>query len=140
MKMKDFEKLGIQAISPFLRNGRWVFEQNGSIFDLAPAQLTSLALNPLVFGVDKLIQMGCNIKQIQPEDGFYLLFSSEYFPNADVKLIKKEQKADGWTYSIEAVNIKNVMTGQCVWICAYMLKFFKESPETIFVKIEEKNG
>ena len=137
MEKNDLQKLGVQSIRPYLKNGRWIFKQNNSVFDLAPAHLTEVSLNPLVLGVDKLINLGCNVKKIpNPEDGFNLLFSGEYFPNADIILVKKQQKVDGWIYGLEPANIKEIMTGQSVWICSYMFNFFKEPPEKIFVKLE----
>jgi hypothetical protein len=135
----DFEKLGVHCIEPYKKNGRWVFKRSGKIYDMAPAGITDAMLSPLIFGVDRLIQTSAKAKNISnPELGFLLLFSSQYFPNADVKFVMDEPKFDGWVYKIEEVNYKGVMPGQAAWVCGYMLDYFEQPPNLIYVKIEPK--
>ena len=94
-------------------------------------------MSHLIIGVDKLVMAGCQAKKFNTANGFNLLFSETYFPNADVKLNYREVKAQGWIYDIEPLNL-NVMDGQAAWICPYMQMFYKEAPKTFYIKLEEK--
>lgn len=133
----DFAKIGVNTIRPFKHNGRWVFERDGRKYDMAPAAIMDVALSPLVVGADKLIALGCKMKGIEnPDSGFLLLFSEEYFPNADVKFTLGEPKANGWIYSIEELNLKGLMPGQSAWVCPYMVMYYPAPPKTLYLKIE----
>jgi hypothetical protein len=136
--MNDLEKIGVKKIKPFVKDGRWVFEINSKIYDMAPAQITEVYLSPLVIGIDKIIVSGCKIKGIKnPENGFNLLFSEQYFPNADVKFNFTEQKFNGWIYSVEELNLKGLRPDQSAWICSYMSLYFSSPPKTIYIKAED---
>lgn len=135
--MTDFEKIGVNVIKPFKQGSRWVFENGGRNYDLAPAQIMDVVLSPLVIGVDKLIALGIKMKGIEnAESGFNLLFSQEYFPNADVLFSLKEQKANGWIYSVEELNLKGILPGQQAWVCPYMVMYYENPPRTLYLKIE----
>ena len=137
----DFQKIGVNTIRPFKSKGRWVFLHNGQHYDLAPAGVMDAVLSPLVIGVDKLIALGCQMKEIQnPESGFVLLFSESYFPNADVKFNYVESKYNGWIYAVEEMNLKGLMPGQSAWICPYMSFYYSEPPKTLYLKVEAENG
>lgn len=137
----EFEKIGVNTIRPFKWNGRWVFEHQGQKFDLAPAGIMDAVLSPLVIGADRLIALGCEMKGIaNPENGFLLLFSTEYFPNADVKFNLHEQKFNGWIYNVEELNLKGLLPGQAAWVCPYLVKYYPEPPTTLYLKIEADNG
>lgn len=134
----DFEKIGVNTIRPFISNGRWMFEKNGKNYDMAPAAIMDVVLSPLVIGADKLIALGCKLKNIKNyEKGFLLLFSEEYFPNADVKFILSEPKANGWIFNVEELNLKGLLPGQAAWVCPYMMMYYPEPPKTLYLKIEE---
>jgi hypothetical protein len=140
MEKTEFDKIGVNIIRPFQSNGRWVFKHKEQILDLAPAGIMDAVLSPLIIGVDKLIAFGCDIKKLpNAENGFVLLFSEQYFPNADVKFNFKEHKMNGWTYSIEELNLKGIMPGQCAWICPYMKFYYSEPPKTLYLKIEAES-
>ena len=95
----EFEKIGVSTIRPFQKDGRWLFTKDGKNYDMAPAELTNAILSPVIVGVNRLINLGCQLKGIvNPENGFLLLFSNEYFPGCDVKLNFKEVKYNGWIY------------------------------------------
>lgn len=133
----DFEKIGVNTIRPFKENGRWLFTHNGQKLDLAPAGVMDTVLSPLVIGVDRLIAVGCGMKGIEnPEAGFTLMFSQEYFPNADVKFNLREQKFNGWIYDVEELNLKGLMPGQGAWVCPYLVMYYPEPPKTLYLKIE----
>lgn len=137
--MQIFKKNGLYELRPFEQNGKWVFEFQGKTFDLAPAEIMKVVLSPLIVGVDRLIVLGCEAKKIKdPQNGFVLVFSEEYFPNADVKLNFKEYVFNGWIYEIEELNLHGIMPGQKAWICPYMSFFFTSTPQTLFLKIEDK--
>lgn len=137
LEKSEFDKIGVNVIRPFKHNDRWMFERDGRKYDMAPAGIMDVVLSPLVVGVDKLIVLGCQMRGIKnSENGFSLLFSEEYFPNADVKFILKESKASGWIYSIEELNLTGLMPGQCAWICPYMIMYYPEPPKNLYLKIE----
>lgn len=137
MNHEDFaKKIGVTSLKIYSKKDRWVFEHNGSFFDLAPAGVMDFVLSPLIVGVDRLVVAGCKKKGINnPESGFYLLFSKDYFPNADVLLKYRETKADGWIYDIEGLNL-DVMQGQAAWICPYMKFYYSEPPKSLYLKLE----
>jgi hypothetical protein len=133
----DFEKIGVNTIRPFKSNGRWVFKHNNQTYDMAPAGIMDTVLSPLVIGADRLIALGCQMKGIpNPEAGFNLLFSEEYFPNADVKFNFVEIKHSGWIYAVEELNLKGLMPGQSAWICPYMTFYYPQPPKTLYLKVE----
>lgn len=134
----DFAKIGVNTIRPFIHNGRWVFEEKGRKYDMAPAGIMDITLSPLVAGADKLIALGCSMKGIEnPENGFLLLFSQEYFPNADVKFTLTEPKANGWIYSVEELNLKGLLPNQSAWVCPYMAMYYPEPAKILYLKIEK---
>jgi len=137
MEKTDLEKIGVNAIKPIIHNGRWAFERNGRKYDIAPAAIMDMTLNPLVIGADKFITLACKLKDINPETEFLLLFSENYFPNADVTLLLKEPKANGWIYSINELNLNGFVAGQSVWVCPYIIMYYLEPPKTIYLKIEK---
>jgi hypothetical protein len=136
----DFDKIGVNTLLCSLKNGRWVFEHKGRLFDFAPAEFTDYCLSPLIIGIDRLIVSGCKALKIPDIEnkGFIALFSENYFPNADVLLKYQETKFDGWVYSIEELNFKSVMPGQCAWICPYMTMYYSKPPENIYLKAEPR--
>lgn len=137
----DFDRIGVNTLFCQQKNGRWVFQYGAMFYDMAPAGITEYALSPMIVGVDRLIQTGCNYKQISnPENGFLLLFSENYFPLADVKLQFVEPKFDGWVYRIEEMNFHGIMPGQCAWVCPYLGMYFSKNPETLYLKIEAQNA
>lgn len=139
----DFDKIGVNTIRPFKLNGRWVFRKPGdaTCYDLAPAGITETMLSPLVIGADRLIALGCEMRGIKnPEDGFLLLFSEEYFPNADVKFMLGEPKINGWIYSVEELNLKGLLPGQQAWVCPYLTMYYPEPPKTLYLKLEADDG
>jgi len=134
----DFDRIGVNTITCLFHQGRWKFRREGALFDMAPAELTDYVLSPCIIGADRLIQIGCKLKNIQNyEQGFLLLFSENYFPNADVKFTYSQPKYDGWIYKVEELNLKGLMPGQEAWICPYMIFYYDKPPESIFIKIEE---
>jgi hypothetical protein len=135
--MNEFQKIGVNVIRPYMSNGRWVFKMNDKVFDMAPAGIMDVVLSPLIVGADKLIALGCQKKNIpNPEKGFLLLFSENYFPNADVKFNFIEIKHNGWIYSVEDLNLKGSLPGQCAWLCPYMSFYYSEPPKTLYLKVE----
>jgi hypothetical protein len=138
-KIDYYQKMGINSVKPFKKNGRWVFKaDNGMVYDMAPAQATEAILDPLVIGADRLIAVGCKLKGIKnPESGFLLLFSKDYFPNADVKFNLSEPKFTGWVYTVEELNLKGIPVGQAAWVCPYITQFYSQPPQSVYLRIEE---
>ena len=100
--MNEFDKIGVNVIKCLQRDGRWVFEHKDQHYDMAPANLTEYLLTPLVIGADRLINVGCQHKNIRnPKSGFHLVFSENYFPNAghQVILLSTDEEIVGNYYS-----------------------------------------
>lgn len=136
----EFDKIGVNTLRIFQKKGRWVFERDGTVYDMAPAGFTDFSLDPLVIGADRIIAAGCKMKGMaSPESGFMLLFSESYFPMADVRFVYKEPKFDGWIYTVEEMNLTGLLPGQCAWICPYMGFFYGEPPKSIYLKVEESS-
>lgn len=131
----DYDRLGVKVIRPYRRNDRWVFERDGKIFDMAPAGMTEATLSPVMVGADRVISAGCQAKGIDPESGFNLLFSEEYFPMADVLFTLAEGKFDGWVYNVDGLNMK-VNEGQQAWVCPYLSFFYEKPPKFLYLKLE----
>lgn len=131
----DYDKLGIQVVRPYMKKGRWVFDRDGTTYDMAPAGATAASLSPVIVGADRIIEAGCREKGIDPAAGFDLLFSESYFPNADVIFKWAEGKFDGWIYNVEGLNMK-ITKDQQVWVCPYLSFFYKKPPKALYIKIE----
>lgn len=136
----EFEKIGVLVIRPFQKNGRWLFVKDNKEYDMAPAEIMNVILSPVIVGVDRLINAGCALKGISnPQNGFLLLVSTEYFPGCDVKLTYKETKFDGWIYDISSENL-DIPIGQSSWICPYMTIYYSKPPKILYIKMETDNG
>jgi hypothetical protein len=104
---------------------------------MAPASFTEYILSPMIIGVDRLINIGCKMREIKnPQNGFWMLFSENYFPNSDVLFEFIEQKYDGWIYKVSEMNLKGLTPDQSAWICPYMKFYYPEPPEKLYLKIE----
>ena len=134
-KISHYSKMGIRAIVPFKKNNKWVFKKDNFVYDIAPAEITEVSLNPLVSGIDKIISFVCKEKDIK-ENSCLLLFSENYFPNADAKFDFVELKYNGWIYNVEGLNLTGFLTGQRAWFCSYMTLYFDPPPKNIYVRLE----
>lgn len=134
---EEFDKIGVNVITCLQRDGRWVFKHANQYYDMAPASFTEYILNPMIIGADRLIHIGCKLREIKnPQNGFWMLFSENYFPNSDVLFEFIEQKYDGWIYKVNEMNLKGLMPDQSAWICPYMKFYYPEPPEKLYLKIE----
>lgn len=137
----EFDKIGVNVVRIFMREGRWVFRHGDGVYDMAPAGITDAVLSPVVLGADRMIRAGCSIKNIpDPEGGFNLLFSEQQFPGCDVQLSYVESRFDGWVYDVEPVNLGGVMAWQQAWVCPYLTFYFDQPPRIIYLKMEPKDG
>lgn len=137
----DFEKLGVNVIRPYKKNGKWLFNKNGAAWPMAPAGITDVGLSPVVVGADRAINIACQMKGIEnPENGFCLLFSETYFPTCDVKFTYKEDKFDGWIYDVQSENLQGLMAEQQTWVCPYLGFYFDKPPQTLYLKVEPHDG
>lgn len=133
----DYKKIGVEVIRIYKSTNSWVFKRDGHEYNMAPAEAVRAALSPTVLGANRVIEAGCKLKGIRnPENGFYLLFSTGYFPNCDVKLTFKEIKFDGWVYSVEGVNLEVPKVVESIWVCPYLsIHYNKVVPETIYLRV-----
>jgi len=110
----------LMIIKPYKYSGTWVFDD----------QNVGLIREPFVAGtpemIDKLVE---NIPNAS--DGFRLLFSTQPFPQHDLKL--KWLRADGvgnW-YLCEQYNHEG-------WLCPGLFKYYEKAPKNIYIKAEKK--
>ena len=136
-QIKDYEKINVDVIKIFKDKNRWVFKRGGRLYDMAPADIVKSALSPVVLGANRIIDAGISLKKIRnAENGFYLLFSTDYFPNSDVKLNFSSIEHGGWIYSIESIGLKVPEVIQSVWVCPYLGVHYKEIPKIIYLRVE----
>jgi len=108
----------LMAISPYWcdSTNMWVFDDDNY----------SLVREPFVNGVPEMIEEA--VKGIpNAKSGFSLLFSSDPFPNYEIKLSKLNEEYGGWWYVNEI--------GQQGWLCPAMFNYFVEAPDSIYVQI-----
>lgn len=133
----EFEKIGVHVVKPFKKGNEWFFSHNDNEYPMAPAQIISSNLSPIILGADNFIKIGCDAKKINnPENGFNLLFSSEYFPTCDVKLTYKENFFNGYIYLVEPINYMDVIPGQSVFMCSFVNLYYSSPPKEIYLKAE----
>jgi hypothetical protein len=135
--IEDYKKIGVDVIRIYKSGGRWLFKKDGHEYNMAPADAVGASLSPTVLGANRVIEHGCNIKGIKnPEKGFYLLFSTQYFPNSDVKLTFKEIKFDGWVYSLESMSLQVPKIVESIWVCPYLGVYYaKGAPKNLYLRI-----
>jgi hypothetical protein len=137
--IEEYKKIGVEVLRIYKDKRRWVFKKDGHVYEFAPADIVKTMLSPTILGANRVIEVGCKIKGIRnPEGGFYLLFSTSYFPNSDVKLLYNEIKFNGWTYSVESLNLKVPEVVESIWVCPYLGSYFKEPPQTLYLRIIEQ--
>lgn len=136
----DAEKISVNTIEPYIKDGEWVFDYQGRTLQFAPARMTDAILSPVVVGADKILKIGADLKGIKNcEDGIVLSFSDEYFPGADAKFtLLDDEQYGGQVYDVEALNLKGVPENQKAWVCPYMNLYFSNIPKTLYLRIEEK--
>ena len=134
--LNEYEKIGGIVIECFQKQGRWYFKKNNTLYDLAPASITEYNLSPIVWGIDRLLGNGLQIKDLS-RDKCLLVVSKQILPKSDVKLSFIEPLYDGWLYAVDEMNLKGLITGQKAWICPYIRFFFDDAPSILYVKIEE---
>ena len=118
----DAPSNSIFVIEPYRHAGTWVFDD----------PRVGLRAEPFVAGAPELIDNIVADAGIPNADrGFRLLFSARSFPGYHTKVIWRREEAGGnWYYSP-----KYDAEG---WLCAALLKYFKQAPKEIYVKAEAK--
>jgi hypothetical protein len=135
--IEEYKKIGVDVVRIYNSGGRWLFKKDGREYNMAPSDAVGVSLSPTVLGANRVIEHGCKLKGIKsPEDGFYLLFSTQYFPNSDVKLNFKEIKFDGWVYSLESMTLQVPKIVESIWVCPYLGVYYaKGPPKTLYLRI-----
>ena len=111
----------IYAIRPYFARGQWQFDD--------PSR--NLYGEALIAGIPEIIQMVCAEKGItKPETGFSVLFSSQPFPGGDTVLEYVRSEYGGNWYKLRGLNIEG-------WLCPSLYKFFKETPQNIYLQVSE---
>lgn len=137
--IEDYKKIGVEVIRIYKENNRWLFKKDGHAYDLAPSLAVKAMLSPTILGANRVIEVGCQLKGIKnSENGFFLLFSRDYFPNSDVKLTFKEVKFEGWVYNVEGLNLAVPKVVESIWVCPYLGTYFSQAPNALYLRALEE--
>jgi uncharacterized protein DUF6717 len=111
----------IQIITPYMYKGTWVFDDVRA----------NLRREPFVSGVPEIID---KLVERIPDaaSGFRLYFSASPFPEHMDSFIRTKPQWGGYWYRSSETHAKG-------WLCPAIFKFFREAPETIYVKAEPKD-
>lgn len=114
----------IHLISPYKNRGMWVFDD--------PA--VGLKREPFVAGADTVIDFATQSIP-DAERGFNLLFSSNRFPSAQIRLDLSEPGDDkiGNTYFCKEFNLT-------AWLCPALYRYFSEAPANIYAEFRPMDG
>lgn len=109
----------INVIHPYKEQGQWKFDDDAH----------GLKGEPFVSGADELIEKMVSLKQIHSaEKGFTIIFAARPFPDFDLILDRHSSEHGGtWYFS--------VMLNQMVWLCPALLKYFKDAPLNLYLKV-----
>jgi hypothetical protein len=108
----------INIINPYYHNGWWVFDD----------EKVGLTKEPFVAGMPIIIEKFIELKNIKnAKQGFTIIFSKDYFPNADIVLEKVKEDGGGNWYTIGG------MEG---WLCPALFRYFDVAPKKIYVRLE----
>jgi hypothetical protein len=108
----------VHVIWPYNVQGIWAFDDDAKALVREPFVGTINAM------IDKMVTNIPNAKV-----GFRLLFSSEFIPEHDAKLVwRRKDKVGNWYYC-ERFNIEG-------WLCPSLLKYFASAPKEIYVRAE----
>jgi len=113
----------IHTITPFKKNGVWMFND----------MRVGLNEEAFVAGADDMIEVlteGFDIEDA--EDGFTLQFSSNPFPDAQVRLDRVRYEFGGTWYRLSG---PVPMEG---WLCPALNLYYKTSPAHLYVAVKEK--
>lgn len=116
----------------------WCFEKDGQFYNMSPSEITKSSFSPIIAGADRLIKYGCELKNINYENGIHLYFSEEEFIDCDVRMEFDEKLFDGWLYNVYPEKVF-VEKGQKAWACNYLKLYYKNPPKKVYLKIEENS-
>lgn len=114
----------IMVIHPYLWEGTWVFDDAD----------TGLKKEALVAGIPEIIAQATSDAGIKnPEKGFTIIFSKDFFPGHQVRLDLSETQEDecGTWYEWKEKKLKG-------WLCPALFKYFPEAPKSIYCQVKEK--
>ena len=107
----------IMMIRPYWFNETWVFDQPN----------VNLIKEPFVSGIPSIINSLVEDACIEnPKDGFNLYFSKNKFSGFIIELTLIQEEYGGAHYYCD----KYKKSG---WLCPALYKFFKETPEVIYI-------
>jgi hypothetical protein len=114
----DVRNNQIKSIQPYRANGTWVFDDTA----------TGLKAEPFVHGIPEMIdRLVVDIPSAR--SGFRLTFSAQEFPGYELAIERGAARSGGYFY-------RDPSTGHQGWLCPALFKYFREAPETIFVKAD----
>jgi hypothetical protein len=116
----------INYIHSYVHKGAWVFDDFSRELDK----------EPFVAGADLLLDVMADNDGNRKEGqtcGFY--FGATPIPDWNVQLkIHSKDGNDGTFYTVDLPELGKQDEGP-IWLCPALLKFFEDSPENIYVKI-----
>lgn len=110
----------LYTIRPYKDAGTWMFDD--------PAK--GIRREALVAGMPEIIERATEAKGVlTPEDGFTVIFSSDFFPGHDL-VLERDELCEGGN---SAWYRMGEMRG---WLCSCLLNYFPEPPARIFVQVQ----
>ncbi len=108
----------IRVIFPYRYQGTWVFDD----------ERVELVQEPFIEGMPEMIDI---LVQDIPDaaQGFKLLFSANPFPGYQAELVWQSEEYGGNWYQWDTYHL----TG---WLCPALFKYFSETPQHIYCKVE----
>lgn len=103
----------INMIEPYRKYGTWVFDD----------PKVDLHEEPFVAGIPEMIDTMAG-----DHDRLRLTFSSEAFPDYQLRLKRREEEHGGTWYELDG--------GIRGWLCPALLKYFDEAPDELYVRGE----
>ncbi len=117
-QLTDVRNNQIKVIQPYRANGTWVFDDRA----------TGLKAEPFVHGIPEMIdRLVADIPSAHK--GFRLTFSAQEFPGHELAVERGAPRSGGYYY-------RDPSTGRQGWLCPALFKYFREAPETIYVKAD----
>jgi hypothetical protein len=109
----------LRVIHPYRHLGTWVFDDAD----------VGLVKEPFVAGIDTLLDR--KAAEIGAGDRLTLVFSTRYFPGANVHLEWTREEAEGnWYHDVES--------GEEGWLCPALYRYFDEAPDELWIQVKAR--
>jgi len=111
-------KNAIFVIKPYKWEGMWVFDDPS----------VGLVKEPFVGGADTMIDRATALIP-GAKQGFLAVFSSGYFPDAQIILEWAREEGGGNVYRWKEKEMEG-------WLCPALLRYFTDPPEKLYIQVK----